>query len=184
MQNLGAALRNARKQKKITLVALAEKSGLSASFISKIERGMSMPSFNALQKICRVLNISSAELIDGQGLTALESTSVQIFRERDRQLVYDYSNVVRFENILTYSPKISLEALTISGSRKEYSYTQHPHDEFGIVARGTLVVTIDDNDYELKEGDSILIKSGVMHKVQKKSEGECVSYWVAIKNAV
>ena len=101
MQNLGSALRHARKMKKITLVQLAKDTELSASFISKIERGINTPSFNTLQKICHALNISSAELIEKHESSAYEAAAAKIFRSSDRQLVYDYSNAVRFENIFT-----------------------------------------------------------------------------------
>ena len=49
--DLGRRIRAARKKQGITLKQLAEQTGLSASFISEVERGISQPSMGSLRKI-------------------------------------------------------------------------------------------------------------------------------------
>lgn len=54
---LGKYLRGLRKEKKKTLVQLAEETGLSHSYLSQVENGKKLnPSMDSLMKICKALN--------------------------------------------------------------------------------------------------------------------------------
>ena len=57
LQQLGEDLRALRKAQGMTLQALAEASGKSVSFLSKIERGLARPSITALQDIAEALKM-------------------------------------------------------------------------------------------------------------------------------
>lgn len=62
---LNENIKKFRKQAGLTQRALASKSGLSFSMISKLESGeQTNPSFKTLRKISGVLNISPAELVN------------------------------------------------------------------------------------------------------------------------
>ncbi|MEP1113626.1 MAG: helix-turn-helix transcriptional regulator, partial [Nitratireductor sp.] len=56
-EHLGGELRSLRKAHGLSLKQLAEKSGKSLSFLSKIERGLARPSITALQDIAEVLGV-------------------------------------------------------------------------------------------------------------------------------
>ena len=60
-ESLGSTLRSLRQQHGLTLQEMAEKTGLSAGFLSKIERGASQPTINNLQKI---LGVTSGGITD------------------------------------------------------------------------------------------------------------------------
>ena len=62
---VGIKLREARKQKGYTQLALAEAVDVSEMYISQIERGMKMPSLNIFIKIITVLDISSDYVFGG-----------------------------------------------------------------------------------------------------------------------
>lgn len=175
MNELGASIRNVRKQRGMTLKQLADSANLSVAFISKVERGVTNPSFKSLQSICYALGITTTELVKPPILDVMDS---MIIRKHDRQLIYDYSNVIKYEAIFNNSPYFSFDVLTISGSNKEFSSSCHSHDEFGIIVKGKLKIIINDNTYILEEGDGILIKAGVQHQIQKYSDSESISYWI------
>ena len=59
---LGSTLRDLRLQHGLTLRDMADKTGLSTGFLSKVERGFSQPSINNLHKICYVLHIAIDDL--------------------------------------------------------------------------------------------------------------------------
>lgn len=174
MEESGAAIKKIRKKRGLSLQTLAKGTGLSAGFISKIERGETSPSFNNLQKICHFLNISADDLIAKQPFPQKEQ---YLIRTQDRRLIYDYSNIVRFESLFSNKSSISVNVLTIR-SDNEYSSTQHQYDEIGIIARGALLIQMDGNEYILNEGDCIFIKAHTLHHVQKRSDGDCISYWI------
>ncbi len=60
---LGNRIRIFRSERGLTLSQLAKMSGLSASYLSTIERGLKKPSVPALKQISESLNVSSALLI-------------------------------------------------------------------------------------------------------------------------
>lgn len=51
MNTLGNAFRSARKKRNMTLKQVSEVTGLSISFLSEIERGITLPSIGSATKI-------------------------------------------------------------------------------------------------------------------------------------
>mgnify|MGYP002040807840 CR=1 FL=1 len=51
-----------RKKLGVTLEALAEKSGMTKSYLSKVERGLNTPSIAAALKLAKALNVKVEEL--------------------------------------------------------------------------------------------------------------------------
>lgn len=51
-----------RKKLGVTLEVLAEKSGMTKSYLSKVERGLNTPSIAAALKLARALNVNVEEL--------------------------------------------------------------------------------------------------------------------------
>lgn len=61
--DIGQRIRAVRKEKKWTLEDLKERTGLSVSFLSDIERGVSNPSLKRLKEIAEGLNVSVSYLL-------------------------------------------------------------------------------------------------------------------------
>ena len=55
--DFGSSLRKHRKERKLTLAALGKLTGLSISYLSKLENGVSTPSLANMQKLCEALQI-------------------------------------------------------------------------------------------------------------------------------
>lgn len=64
-QDLGCRIGKRRRQLNLTQEKLAERVGISASFMGHIERGARTLSVNTLVALCRVLQISPNELLRG-----------------------------------------------------------------------------------------------------------------------
>ncbi len=61
---LGAALQRARKMRQLTLDQLAQRSGVSKSMLSQIERGKANPTFAILWNLTYALGIELSSLVD------------------------------------------------------------------------------------------------------------------------
>lgn len=59
-------IRSLRKQRNLTQIELAQLCGLSASYLSNIERGINAPSFDVLETLAKVLRIQVKDLFDFQ----------------------------------------------------------------------------------------------------------------------
>ncbi len=64
---LGKKIRDARKDKRITLEMLASSSGVSKSVLSQVERGVTNPTLSTLWNIARALSLDPLELFGGAG---------------------------------------------------------------------------------------------------------------------
>mgnify|MGYP005873603911 CR=1 FL=1 len=79
----GARIRSHRKAVGLSLSGLAERTGLSKPFLSKVERGLASPRLETLAAIADALGVESADLPsegDGSRLTVTEWTVVHAVR--------------------------------------------------------------------------------------------------------
>lgn len=61
--NIGERIRAERKKKRISQKELAERAGISNTYLSDIEVGRTDPSLKTLEKISRAMGISMKELL-------------------------------------------------------------------------------------------------------------------------
>lgn len=64
-KNIGIRLKRIRREDNLTIKQLSERTGLSSSLISQIERAECSASISSLNKIVNVLNITLKELFEG-----------------------------------------------------------------------------------------------------------------------
>nr|WP_288724101.1 helix-turn-helix transcriptional regulator [uncultured Sellimonas sp.] len=76
----GKFLARKRKEKNLTQEQLAEKIGVSNKTISKWETGKCMPDYAVVKSLCEELEITVAELMDGE--EAEEKSGVPMMRIR------------------------------------------------------------------------------------------------------
>ena len=63
---IGKFIAKKRKEKNLTQEQLAERLGVSNKTVSKWECGKCMPDYSVVESLCRELNITLAELMDGE----------------------------------------------------------------------------------------------------------------------
>jgi transcriptional regulator with XRE-family HTH domain len=79
-----------RKKLGVTLEALAEKSGMTKSYLSKVERGLNTPSIAAALKLAKALNVKVEELFSEDNVS-LDSYSLVRSHERQSLAANDQS---------------------------------------------------------------------------------------------
>lgn len=65
----GERLKRLRQQRGMTQEQLAEASKLSVDFVSQIERGVSAPSFESLERLAKALDVAVKDCFDFTGLS-------------------------------------------------------------------------------------------------------------------
>lgn len=96
---IGNFIAKKRREKNMTQVQLAERLGVSDKTISKWETGKCMPDYSIIESLCKELNISIAELIDG------EETAENSIRTYDDSQIIDLikrTQVLEQQRILLY----------------------------------------------------------------------------------
>ena len=64
--SIGSFITKKRKEKNMTQATLAERLGVSNKTISKWETGKCMPDYSVIEPLCKELDITVAELLDGE----------------------------------------------------------------------------------------------------------------------
>lgn len=82
-QIIGKFISQKRKEKNLTQEQLAEKLGVSNKTISKWETGKCMPDYSVIKNLCKELEITVAELMDG------ESSEEKSVRTYDDEQIMD-----------------------------------------------------------------------------------------------
>lgn len=74
-QNFGATFRAIRKSKKLNQDMVAEKSGLSVSYISDVERGAANPKLDTIDALAKGVGVTAADLFcfDARVITPKEA---------------------------------------------------------------------------------------------------------------
>jgi transcriptional regulator with XRE-family HTH domain len=172
---LGAGIRRARKRRGLTLQQVADSSGMSISFISQVERNLLSPSVNSLQKISRALGIQIGGFFEGQGEFS------RIVRASERpQLIYP--NRDEEEYLLTPFNSKHLQVLFYrlkpGATSGDVPYSHDSDEEFGVVLRGSLEVSVNGEVYILHAGDAITFDSHLPHTWRNPGDDECETLWV------
>ncbi len=151
-------LRRRRKELKLTLKDVAEKSGLSFSFISQIERGQTMPSLTSLVALSRALDSSINLFLDQPAGDSAET------RHNKRVSYAVGPNSATYERLSTKFPGSVLSSALITeppGRRTEPM--RHEGEEFIFIVEGALTVEVEGTVYVLEQGDSLHYASTRTH---------------------
>ncbi len=76
---IGKFIAQKRKEKNLTQAQLAEKLGVSNKTVSKWECGKCMPDYSIIESLCKQLEVSVSELMDGE---MNEKNSVRVYDEQ------------------------------------------------------------------------------------------------------
>ena len=168
IRRLGANIRRLRKERGLTLTALADRSGLSHPFLSQIERGRAQPSMSSLHQIAEALGTSAPRLLAGSENTR-EATVV---RAADTAAVLasemSDSDEVRRVVVPEASP---YQVVEFTGAPDAYrDYWVHDGFETIYVISGVVEVDLDGKLFRLEPSDSISYDTRRPHRLRAVSE--------------
>jgi len=161
-----------RRQHCLTLAEVSQKTGVSTSFLSSLERGYSKASIATLQKLARLYRTNVLSFF------AEEDDSRRLVRARERKVLAPNPGV---QMELLASGKIIMEPhlfRVAPGADSGGSYS-HEGEEFIYVLQGKLEVWLDEIEhYVMEVGDSLYFNSTQAHRWQSVSEKETLLLWV------
>lgn len=156
----------------MTLQQLAEATGLSVGYLSLMERGLNSPTIANLHKVCRAIHTTMIELFSD-----IESGKLLV-RNGERQVFFEEPGKLRYEKMIDGNRLLVSTSVSVMDD-EEHAFDRHITDEFGIVFRGSLEVTVENTAYQMQEGDSIYIPAGSNHSFRRLNDGECIAVWIS-----
>jgi transcriptional regulator with XRE-family HTH domain len=163
-RHVGRAVRAAREGQKLTLRALAAKSGVSASMISDVERGVKSPTISTLAVLAGALGVPLAALVEA---AKPPPGRIQVVRGSARPALIDpatgarrqsFGPALRGSNVefLRYAVPPGVTAGPFAAHAR--GTIEHVH-----VAAGAIRVEVGDEAVRLDAGDSCSCLADVTH---------------------
>ncbi len=179
IHDLGSKLRYARKIKKLRLKDVATAVGCSESLLSKIECDKATPSLRTLHRIVSVLDTSIASLFADPS-----NSEVILYRNGERPVVVidepKRPNAIRLERIVPYVDGRSLEGNihVVAPGATNGGDIKHIGEEVGYVLEGRFELTVGNEIFRLKAGDSFFFHSELPHSYRNVGKVTARVLWV------
>lgn len=158
---LGSGIRAERLRQNLTLAQLAERTGLSASALSQIERGITDPSIGSLRRIAAALQVPFFQFL-------LERESPDpVVRKSERRTISFPNRTMQYQ-LLTPNLRGPFEVLAMDlapGAASGEDALGHDSEECMLILRGRVEVEVAGASYVLNAGDSISIQRNAPHRV-------------------
>jgi transcriptional regulator with XRE-family HTH domain len=178
-REVGGRIRALRQAKGLSLETVAGAAGLSIGFLSQIERGLSSPSLKVLAALADALDLSIAALFGASG-GPTGSEAVVVHADERATLQLWRSGIVK--QLLTPGGQgarlnVYLVILAPGANTGDEPYSHHG-EEAGLVLEGAMLLTVEDQSWLLKAGDSFRFESARPHRFASASDAETRVVWV------
>lgn len=156
----GARLRHAREASRLSLGDVAQRSGVTKSFLSRVERDMTSPSIASLVGICDALGLSVADLF--------QTPQTTLVRRSDRPRIADLPSAAEVvDTLITPAGErhvtVLESAASAGGSGGPVLYTLPSECEVCYVLQGSIEVRVEDQCFSLQAGDALTFGAAVPH---------------------
>ena len=167
---VGTRLRQLRMRRKLSLAQVAKAVGISLGFLSALERSHMSASVSTLRKLARFYKTNILDFYDS-------AESNHLVRPDGRK-VLEAGPGVRMELLAWGNAVMEPHLFCIaSGAGSGESYT-HEGEEFLYILRGELQISLQEQEYRLKAGDSFYFESATPHNWKNPARSETLVLWV------
>jgi transcriptional regulator with XRE-family HTH domain len=177
---VGQAIRAMRQQKAMTLDELSERSGLSPSFMSLVERGRSSLALTSLFAVARALGVDVSELLPATEELHHGHEGCQVARDyaRDVMPIHVGDREYRFLSAQIKDRILEPLLVTIKAKITDPISYMHPGEEFAWVVSGEVIYVVEGQDYRLGVGDCIHVDSTRSHGLRNETNQDATVLWV------
>jgi transcriptional regulator with XRE-family HTH domain len=174
--DVGERLRAIRHLRRATLKTVADRAGLSESFLSQVERGRANASIASLKRIAGALGVAVADLFEPNG----SQGRPRVLR-RDLRPMLTFGTLGR-KFMLTPRPLENLQVivgeLDAEGSTGDEPYTHGDSEELLVVLEGVVSLQLGTEVFELAAGDSIDYRSSTPHRLTNGGDDTAEVMWI------
>ena len=157
-------IKKLRKQNRFTLEKLADLTGLTKGYLSKVERSEKAPPYSTLNKIAGALGIEVTHFFEitnepsgDTRISIQRSSEAKVIKATSQLSGYDY------EILGASKPGKNMEPFIIHSPSDITKMYSHEGEEFMYILEGTLEFVFGDKTYILEQGDNIYFDSCVPH---------------------
>jgi transcriptional regulator with XRE-family HTH domain len=178
---LGARLRDLRRAADLSLVQLADKSGVSVGMISQIERSLSNPSVRTLERLREALGIPLTSLLEGdEGYPAQSEAPPEFVRRAKDRPHFSVGKGGLQKELLSPHGDYDIKFMLISfpPHTKSVDILVGPGEKAGVVLDGAIDLTVSGSTERLQAGDSFQFSSELSHRVENTGAEPARLLWI------
>jgi transcriptional regulator with XRE-family HTH domain len=172
LSEIGKALKRIRTENGTTLTSLAEKSGVSAGLLSRIENNRTTPSLPVLYNIAYALDTTLSEIMSAVDRKNEEELYF-ITRKGEGEIETRYdSKGLKYEHLFNQS-LLGMNLLMSVIEIEPNTYRKpigNDNVEFVYVLNGEIIYGLENEIIHLKEGDSMLFEGKTPHSLENKTD--------------
>lgn len=160
VNHLGEGIRAERLKRELTLAQLAERTGLSTSALSQVERGLTEPSIGSLRRIATALGKPVFQFL-------IEPTHPDPVVRKTARRTITFKDHTSHYQLLTPSTRGAFEVLSLElapGAASGDGALGHDSEELLLVLRGDIEAEVAGQTYTLSEGDSLYLQRNIPHR--------------------
>ncbi len=164
LKNLGQRIRQLRKEKGLTLVEIAKKTGVAQATLSRIETGTMIGTVECHEKVAETLGVGLAELYSG---IDRRYDQVSHLSQKEPRKVTHHGKEVHVELLTQESSKKKITPLliTLQGNGKtEREAHERGVEKFLWVLDGHLKVKLDQEEFLIKNQESLYFDASLPHQ--------------------
>lgn len=164
---------------------LAQKAEISVGMLSQLEKGSTQGSVETLRKIAKVLNTTLAHIFtnEEEQIKKPVSDEASYIVRKDKRKKISFPDPLYNCELLVPDLQGDIEFVLVNLEPNRVTDQIIPHtkggEECNYVLKGEIVVTLDDKEYILYEGDCIRFNPEIKHKIENRSDSQA-SYISAI----
>lgn len=169
--DVGAAVRRLRLERGLSARELADRAGVSASYLSRLENGQVSPTVSTLTRLVQAMGQTLLGLFQG-------ADTSPVVRRDERRLI---RNRGVDDYIVTSAAATRLEVLDTQvapGADSGKPYSHEGDEECVLVLDGELVIWVKDERYTLAEGDAITFRCRDEHRWQNAGPEAARVLWI------
>lgn len=169
---IGEKIRSIRREKNMTISALADQIGVTTGYISQIERDLIDPSLSVLRRLCKALQTPLSVLFTEEvtlGVIAIPAETRTPVRFEDKKTTYEF--LTPYIKDREISPRMEVFYYkTDPNCWLSEEVMIHEADECNYILKGEVEYHIDGEVYVIKEGGSIYIPENTPHRIRNKTD--------------
>lgn len=171
-QSIGERIKELRIERGLTLADLSERTNLSISYLSQVERDKTTPSLATLMGIARALNVGVRTFFETEGEVAYV-----IRTEGEPDHLPQAIAVERLPLTPEGSNRLEVERVVLEPHSAPRQLALFAGEEFIFVLTGALTVTVGGEQFTLTAGDSIHYDALQPHIWSNPGNEACVVIW-------
>lgn len=165
-RDIGKNIKELRSNLGLTLDTLAQKTGFTKGYLSKVENSDKAPPVSTLIRVAQVLNVSISKLLGEND----NHCSISLVKKEERQHLarngalfgYSYQTLAHPFVDKKVQPYVLIIPPTTKKPRKS-GFFQHEGEEMLFILEGSLKIYIGNEVYIVDEGDCLYFDSSIPH---------------------